>query len=335
MVLSIFACALLLALAALRWSMRRAWVLSLLAALASTLFVCVLPLRLVRGFDLGTFLVALPISICCWALAELVFGRRNSDKQSLAEPGSRPQVSLRSMVFGFTTVALMLGLMSLAKTLEGPRDVLGRFVSSDSGESLSGIAIWIHPFSECKPLPFPVNEPKSVVAEFDGKKIVPEHIHLKPGDTLTVKNNSQFGVSPVIHFQFNTPVNQFLTAGDEFSVTPTAAERMPVPLCGTVRPDYLAYVYVTDSPLAISDENGRWRLPMLPRGTHRVRLWRPDVGWVTNVMITGGPLVFDAKKPKDIWDFRLDVGLLTRNMGKCFLKVGNKNAPNSASVRGE
>lgn len=323
--LGVFCAATVLSLAALRWAMRGSWVHALLAIVASTLFVFVFPTRLVRGYDLGTLLVVMPLALSCWALLELVTSGLSANRELLdcdeggVEP--KPQMSLRSMVFASTAIGIMFGLMSLAESINGPRDIVGRFVSVDApDEGVSGVIIWISSEDGPQQKSPSDGEPKDVVVAYDGKATDPEYVLLRPGDTLTIRNDSSHAICPKIDFTRSRPFNAVVPAESEFGFSPLTAERLPCVLCGSIRPDWRSFVFVTDSSVAVSNKKGEWRLPFVSRGQHKVRIWHKDIGYIRQATLENGRLRFDHTKPSKP-DMLLDVGLMTRDIGSCRLNA--------------
>lgn len=322
--LGVFCAAISLSIAAVRWAIRGSRALAMLAMVASTLFVFVFPQRLLRGYDIGTFLVVTPLAVTCWAFLELLTSalskRRVAGEKNAEESEAKPQMSLRSMVFAVTAIGIMLGLMSLAKSINGPRDIVGRFVSSDApGAGISNVVIWMHPLGGTNQKQTTVGDPKEVVVEYDGSASHPEYVFVRPGDTLKIQNRSPHGFCPKGDLIRTPSFNVALASGDEFQFIPTAAEPTPCMLSGTIKPDWRSFLFITNAPIAISNSKGEWRLPSVPRGQHQLRIWHKDVGYIRKSIVVGGPLKYDASSPRTAV-YLLDVELATRDIGDCRLQ---------------
>lgn len=99
--------------------------------------------------------------------------------------------------------------------------------------------------------------------------------------TLLLKNSDPIGHAAKMDFLKNAPVNALLPAGGKLEQKLQNSESLPTAVSCGVHPWEMAYLKVHDSPyVAVSDEQGRFKIEKLPVGEWEFQVWQESCGFL-------------------------------------------------------
>jgi hypothetical protein len=121
-----------------------------------------------------------------------------------------------------------------------------------------------------------------------GCRFEPHIVPVQTGQQLIVGNKDEVGHNTNVAFQSGTPFNEVIAAGGEIQKSISAAERLPTPAACNIHPWMRAYVVVTEHPyVAVSDENGDFKIENLPTGEWTFQIWQEKTGYIENAQRDG------------------------------------------------
>ena len=143
--------------------------------------------------------------------------------------------------------------------------------------------VWLRPESEDRTAVWPeakvhptLRHPPPRFHELDQPncQFEPRVIAAREGDVLTVKNSSAIPHNVTFTDRWAVDINRTLSAGGFVVAGPLSADRLPAGIRCTVHPWMSASLRVFDHPyFAVTDEQGRWEIPLAPAGRCRVVYW--------------------------------------------------------------
>lgn len=224
-------------------------------------------------------------------------------------PARLARFTLRSVIITVTVAAILLGYFgALDRADRTPREITGTFLRKD-GTGIKDVVLIATNDSLLLP-PVAAHELHISVSE---KGFDPRVVLLRPGDTLTVTNLSQFANNVIIGFHRNQSVNHTLPGGGSTSVTVTAAEPNATRLSNAIHPGEPAYIFVVDSHATKSNTNGEWSLTDILPGQYHLRIWHPDVGFLGTADLQNNLIGYSLK------NYHLRVPRFRRTIGDACL----------------
>lgn len=134
----------------------------------------------------------------------------------------------------------------------------------------------------------------------------PHVIALMKGAKITLKSSDPVNHNINAKLRSNSPYNQLLTANQEVSYDPVAAERGPIEVTCDIHPWMKAYWLITDKPyFAVTDDKGNFEIKNVPAGAQKVVVWQEAVGYVTPA--SGESVNVKAGEPTTA-EFKVDPG---------------------------
>jgi len=115
-----------------------------------------------------------------------------------------------------------------------------------------------------------------VIFDQKGCRFLPHILTVQIGQPLLVKSDDAIAHNTHTNPFRNTPFNQAIKADDRVGVpcNYSKAENGPIEVKCDLHPWMRAYHFPVDHPyVAITDENGKFRIDGLPAGTHTFKVW--------------------------------------------------------------
>ena len=162
-----------------------------------------------------------------------------------------------------------------------------RLIVNQKNQGLANVVIWLQPKSG-KQLP-PEHESYQMTASDPvelryQQRLAPHVLTFRTTQPLRFVNRDPVAHNARIAFQKNELYNIVIPPSQSSEPKISGAERRPVPVMCAIHPWQKAYLLVQDHPyMAITDSDGRFQIPYLPRGEWTFRFWHEEVGFVTHV----------------------------------------------------
>jgi hypothetical protein len=132
----------------------------------------------------------------------------------------------------------------------------------------------VHPDYEAK-----LSEP--VRLDNQGCRFEPHICAIRAGQKLIVGNKDEVGHNTKADLQAE-PFNEIVAPGSDVEKPITAPNRMPAPVSCNIHPWMNAYLVVTEHPyVAVSDDNGNFKIENLPAGEWTFQVWQEKSGYVS------------------------------------------------------
>lgn len=139
---------------------------------------------------------------------------------------------------------------------------------------------------EAKPLPIHPNlkniKNAEVVLDQPCCAFIPHCLAIREGQVLVVKNsapvphNINWAGNPIK----NPGGNVIIPAGGAHKIAGLKADRLPLQLSCNIHPWMKGRLAVLDHPyFAVTDENGKFEIPLAPAGEYRLKVYHESVGW--------------------------------------------------------
>lgn len=116
----------------------------------------------------------------------------------------------------------------------------------------------------------------------------PHVVLLRTTQTLILRNSDPIGDSAKIDVLLNPPINITLPVRSEVRHRFTAEERLPARVSCGIHPWESGWLLVRELPyMAVSDENGQFKIANLPVGKWTFQFWHEQAGYVNQVTMDG------------------------------------------------
>lgn len=113
---------------------------------------------------------------------------------------------------------------------------------------------------------------------------------LRTTQTLLLRNSDPIGDNAKIDTLFNPPINITLPGRSEVRHRFTAEERLPARVSCGIHPWESGWLLIRELPyMAVSDENGEFKIANLPTGEWSFQFWHEQAGYLTEVTVDGQP----------------------------------------------
>ena len=163
-------------------------------------------------------------------------------------------------------------LLSVDRRSRGLRYVLVYLEHKDSNRTASGDSEVGQKKVASKPV---------VIDQFE-HTFEPHLIAIRDGQQVAFTNSDIANHNVrAIAFESKNEFNVFTGAGGDYVHRFVSEKKLrPIMLSCDIHPWMRGWIYVFDHPhFAVTDEQGKFRLPAVPPGTHRLVMWQPDVGY--------------------------------------------------------
>lgn len=151
---------------------------------------------------------------------------------------------------------------------------------------------------------------KEIVFDQKGCRFFPHAIFLRTDQTIVVKSGDNCAHNTHIYPFRNQPENFVVRANDRVGqkLALPAREFLPTKVACDFHPWMSAHWLILDHPYAaITDKQGRFRIDMLPEGTHNFRVWQERAGWVNAGEKRGFEVTVTAGKTTDLGVIKVPV----------------------------
>jgi hypothetical protein len=113
---------------------------------------------------------------------------------------------------------------------------------------------------------------------------------LRTTQTLVLRNSDPIGDNAKIDTLSNPPINVTLPMHSEIKHQFTVEERLPARVSCGIHPWESGWLLIKELPyMAVSDEDGRFKIQNLPAGKWTFQIWHEQAGYVNQVTIDGQP----------------------------------------------
>ncbi len=111
---------------------------------------------------------------------------------------------------------------------------------------------------------------------------------LRTTQTLILRNSDPIGDNIKIDTLFNPPINITLPSRSEVQHRFTAEERLPARVSCGIHPWESGWLLIKELPyMAVSDENGEFKIENLPAGEWTFQFWHEQAGYLNEVTVDG------------------------------------------------
>lgn len=159
------------------------------------------------------------------------------------------------------------------------------------GGGLSNAAVWVRtPRGKGLPLSALARRPPTEPAVLANRRcrFSPRITLLRVGQALVIRNVDPTAHNTKVAALRNDPVNSVIAAEGEIRVAFTRPERAPAAVSCSIHPFMRGFVLIRPDPfMAVSGEDGRFRIQGLPAGEHQLQLWH-ESGYVADAPTAAG-----------------------------------------------
>ena len=131
---------------------------------------------------------------------------------------------------------------------------------------------------------------KEKPVEFDNDKcrFEPHVAVVLTGQTLQIGNKDTVGHNTKVDTFTNSPINPIIPAGGQLNHTFDAAERLPAKVSCSIHPWMTSWLVIRDDPyVAVTDENGSFKIENVPAGNWTFQFWHEKAGFLASVKVDG------------------------------------------------
>ena len=122
---------------------------------------------------------------------------------------------------------------------------------------------------------------------------------IRTGQNFKVSNSDPVGHNVLINFMKNRGFNPIIPSGGHVDLSLEKSEILPVKIGCSIHPWMQGVVLVQDHPyMAVTDEDGRFKLQHLPAGELTLKVWHEKVGYIQTVKIDGKEAAWKKGKYK-------------------------------------
>jgi hypothetical protein len=163
-------------------------------------------------------------------------------------------------------------------------------VNSENGGIQNVVVMLYLKPREKAPAPHPdyaAAKSESVRLDNAGCRFEPHVLAMQAGQKLIVGNKDEVGHNTNAALS-GQPFNELIGAGQDLEKSVDSPERTPAPVSCNIHPWMRAYLVVTEHPyVAVTDENGEFKIENLPTGEWTFQVWQEKAGNIQNVQIDG------------------------------------------------
>ncbi|MFM7036803.1 MAG: carboxypeptidase regulatory-like domain-containing protein [Planctomycetaceae bacterium] len=155
----------------------------------------------------------------------------------------------------------------------------------------SRVSVPVHPDYSSKP----------AVVKLDNKgcRFEPRVTVMQTGGVLTLANSDPVAHNAAVYLKRSTPFNDVIPQEMPIERTLRKAELLPARIDCSIHPWMKAWLLVLDHPYAaVTDADGRFRMPRLPAGEWTFRLWQERPGYLKQLQRNGAPELLDRGQLK-------------------------------------
>ncbi len=138
---------------------------------------------------------------------------------------------------------------------------------------------------------YAASKDEPVVLNNEGCAFHPHVCLVRTGQPFVIKNSDPTGHNTNAKLQRNGAFNVLIGQGEENERTFSRAESRPLPVACNIHPFMLGYLLVRDDPyMAVSAEDGTFRIANLPAGKHTFQFWQEVPKFLKDVKLSEGTL---------------------------------------------
>ncbi|MCA9058631.1 MAG: hypothetical protein KDA85_09030 [Planctomycetaceae bacterium] len=173
-------------------------------------------------------------------------------------------------------------------------DVCGPFELRDEtlavdreSRGIANIVIWLDSRT-----PVPIHPELAQFAEQAPKidnhqcRFEPRIVRVRVGEELQIHNSDSIAHNVAVYCTRNQPFATVIPQGDPLKHIFKRAEPRPVRVDCSIHAWMRSYLMITDHPYsAVTGKDGSFRIPKLPAGTWKFRLWQERIGYLNQLPI--------------------------------------------------
>ena len=176
---------------------------------------------------------------------------------------------------------------------------------------IANVFIFLKKISSSKIAPaLQKSKQKEIVFDQKSCRFFPHALFLRTDQTIVVKSSDNCAHNTHIYPFRNQPENFVVRANDRVGqkLRLPAREFLPTKVACDFHTWMSAHWLILDHPYAVvTDKQGRFRIDMLPVGTHNFRVWQERAGWVNAGEKRGFEVTVTAGKTTDLGVIKVPV----------------------------
>lgn len=235
----------------------------------------------------------LPMLLCCLVLFEMSIS---------------PLASAQDAWGGLSGQFLWLGTIPEPKpfVIERDAEVCGGHGLVDESllvnpktRGIRNVVIWLESRVSVPIHPEHSSDPATVKLDNKGCRFEPRVTVMQTGGVLKLMNSDPVAHNAAVYLKRSTPFNDVIPQEMPIERTLRKAELLPARIDCSIHPWMKAWLLVLDHPYAaVTDADGRFRIPRIPAGEWTFRVWQERPGYLKQLQRNGATEILDRGQLK-------------------------------------